>query len=187
MDCKKIKKNRPYYFKRAETLLKHIDLQGKKVLDLGCGEMILKKLAGHQMSAYTGIDEIAFQVDRDFICGNIFDHLNVLEGKYDVVIALGLLDHLNPGNKQLLVDWCIENSREYFVLSHCNPESFLLNLFQLMCSPFTEEDRLDTFAKEIIYGLKIPLTRCFFKLNFNTSCNRKWATEKIVIIKKTKL
>lgn len=184
MDWKKIRKNKRYYLKRAQILLKNIDLQGKSVLDLGCGEMIIKKLAGHQMTAYTGIDEIAFQLDKDFICGNIFDHWNELEDKYDVIIALGVLDHLDEVNKQTLVNWCSENSREYIVLSHCNPESFLLNLFKIKCGPFPYEHLLNTFEKQKIYGMKIPLTQWFFELKMNAAFNRKWATEKIIIIQK---
>lgn len=187
MDWIKVKKNRHYYRRRIELILNSIDLSGKTVLDLGCGEMIIRKLLGDQLDAYTGIDEISFQQDPNFICGNIFDVVFSLEKNYDVIIALGVLDHLSPKDQDRLIRLCLDKSQESVVISHCHHNSLFLKWLGIKCRGINLLENCNVHDVQLKYGLKVPLTQWFLNLSLLPSYFRNFATEKIWIMSKIDL
>lgn len=81
----------------------------QRVLDLGCGPAdILNDLPS--FIDYTGIDASSNYIraaknkfpDHKFIC-TIFDSNTKLNGKFDVVLAIGLLHHLNDETSRNLI------------------------------------------------------------------------------------
>ncbi len=82
-------------------------LNGKKVLDLGCGPGRLPE-AFPEMSFYLGIDQSELMIEHakkkfpqhNFICGRIEDYRN--PNMFDVVVCIDVLQHLENPPEQLL-------------------------------------------------------------------------------------
>ena len=70
-------------------------IENEKILDLGCGEMLLKDFLPIERNGnYLGVDNIAYQNISDFICMDVLQFLKVNHNHYDFIFCLGLLDHL---------------------------------------------------------------------------------------------
>ena len=93
---------------RLEYILKHVDLKGKRVLDIGCGGGILAKPLSRLGSSVTGIDisseNIKVAVDHakkeklDITYLNLtIEKLNVNK-KFDIVIASEVIEHVEDQN-----------------------------------------------------------------------------------------
>jgi len=80
---------------------------GTRILDIGCGTgEVVRYLAG---TTYVGFDhhppyiEYATRIFGDrgrFVLGDVADHLPELEGQFDLVMANGVLHHLNDALAQ---------------------------------------------------------------------------------------
>jgi SAM-dependent methyltransferase len=80
---------------------------GARILDIGCGTgEVVRYLAG---TTYVGFDhhppyiEYAVRIFGDrgrFVLGDVADHLPELEGQFDLVMANGVLHHLNDALAQ---------------------------------------------------------------------------------------
>ncbi len=75
---------------------------GDRVLDIGCGTgEVTRYLSG---TKYIGVDRHSPYIDfatrnfgknGQFICADVADHIEVFRGEFDIVIANGLLHHLD--------------------------------------------------------------------------------------------
>lgn len=92
---------------RFEVLIRCTELQGKKILDVGCGMgnlyeyLLLKNIKAN----YTGIDILQSMIDNalrkkldaDFLCIDIFEHNPFEAESFEVVYSSGIFN-LNMGN-----------------------------------------------------------------------------------------
>ncbi len=102
---------RKNYFFRSLVNLLGGSLSGKRVLDLGCNAGFWSLCAIESGCDYVlGIDGRQMHIDQaefvfdvkginhshyDFYCGNVFDLLKENLGKFDIVLCLGLMYHIN--------------------------------------------------------------------------------------------
>lgn len=102
---------RKNYFFRSLVNMLGGSLVGKRVLDLGCNAGFWSLCAIESGCDYVlGIDGRQMHIDQaefvfdvkgidhnryDFYCGNVLDLLNENLGKFDIVLCLGLMYHIN--------------------------------------------------------------------------------------------
>ncbi|MBS3821641.1 MAG: methyltransferase domain-containing protein [Planctomycetes bacterium] len=99
---------------RFRVLLRDVELEGRRLLDIGCGLGCLATfLKDHDVAVdYTGVDLLPEMLERAkvaypsgrFVCGDIFDaEYSPLAGEtFDVVYASGIMN-LNLGNNMEFV------------------------------------------------------------------------------------
>lgn len=103
--------------KRFEILYNHVSLQGKKLLDVGCGmanlyEYLIKKGVNFY---YTGVDILESMIDSakkkrpgvELICADIFKHNPFDDNSFDVVYSSGIFN-INMGNNKEFLTKAIE-------------------------------------------------------------------------------
>lgn len=120
---------------RFDMLVSNIDLQGKSLLDVGCGLGNLLEYVNHQGVAieYTGVDVLPEMIERarkkglngNFQCVDVFKENPFADKSFDVIYASGIFN-LNLGNnREFLINALVlflQLSREYicFNLLHHN-------------------------------------------------------------------
>ncbi|MBK7233596.1 MAG: class I SAM-dependent methyltransferase [Saprospiraceae bacterium] len=98
------KKNRVYYLNRLKQLIKHIDFIDKSVLDLGCGESLLCTLDEFsKIKSYQGVDYLAYSNTPKYIKSDVIDYLKNDTNSFDLILCLGVLDHMQPNQVQNLI------------------------------------------------------------------------------------
>lgn len=121
-------KDRPDYFVlgweseaaqklRFKEMIGSIQLDNKKILDVGCGTGNLLEYIGERFSgySYTGIDVLSMMIEKakrknlrgEFICMDLFKN-NVYKPKsFDVIFSSGIFN-LNLGNNQEFLKRAVE-------------------------------------------------------------------------------
>ena len=115
---------------RFRVLAENVNLEGKAVLDVGCGlgDLLAYLKQQNIPIAYTGVDIVEGMVeaakqqhtDGHFVCGDIFSEEILLPGSFDVVFCSGTFN-LNLGNNLTFLPKAISRmlllSREYLVFN----------------------------------------------------------------------
>lgn len=175
MDSEIIIRNRRYYQQRLNSVIPFCDFKNSSVLDLGCGEMLLKPIVLSKGGEYTGIDSTAYKTDPHFIQGNVLDPLVSANKQFDYIFCLGVLDHLTSSQQSILLTNFHSKFNKYFIYNVWNRNSLWHYLFLSKNDhPITAE-----FIKNsntLVYFLKIPFTQLVFTLKPN-KINRLLATE----------
>ncbi len=179
---KDILRNRSYYKNRLKCILPYLDVYGSSILDLGCGEMLLKELVTAQNTSYLGIDHYKFSDSCDFIIGDISDKTTLENKSADFVFLLGILDHFPQEKKESLLQWCKGCYTKSLIISQRNP-ACVLNLFQVSLSPAMNLD--DYFRNTHIrklHLLKLPLFQFVIDLTNFQGWMKRLSTEIIYIV-----
>lgn len=163
-------KNRKYYQNRLKVVLPFLNVQQKRILDLGCGEGLIRSELENK-SLYLGIEQFNFQEMEGILVQDIFDFLQNDRQHFDLIICLGVADHLNPERQLDLLKLLSVKHSCVFVLSRSNPR----NPFLLYKNTVFNSQLKNYPAKPILnlYILKLPLFQkvwCFKK-------PIRWATE----------
>jgi len=170
-------KNRLYYQKRLSLVLERLNWKNKRILDLGCGEMLLKNfIQGDEIVDYLGVDNIPYQHTPDFICMDVIQFLSEYKMDNELIFCLGLIDHLEVEAQNRLIELLSLKTFYRIIISKSNENNILfknlnigreINLpncfviiekMYLLKIPFTSKIILlkyfgDIFATEIIYYL----------------------------------
>jgi hypothetical protein len=182
MNLQKIIRNRTYYQNRLKIILSYLNLKGKSVLDLGCGEMILLDLVKNEISSYVGIDNCVIPDKPQFVRGNILDDHILKEYSADFVFLLGVLDHLNLEEKEHILKMCKDKFKVALIITQRNPGSFL-NLFYRKKSPVVKIEKLfNNHTSKKIYLLKFPLSKKVIDLSQKYNWVKKLSTEIVYFI-----
>jgi 2-polyprenyl-6-hydroxyphenyl methylase / 3-demethylubiquinone-9 3-methyltransferase len=109
---------------RLDYILSHVDLAGKKVLDLGCGGGILSEALAKAGAQVTGIDiepnliEVAknhaqqTSLDINYQVLNLHD----LKQKFDVIVCMEMLEHVtNPREIVASMASCLSSGGHVFL------------------------------------------------------------------------
>ncbi len=168
---------------RFDMLLSSVNLEGKTLLDVGCGTGNLLeyiKSKGINVS-YTGVDILEMmikqarnkQLDADFYHIDIFKNNIFNDGSFDVIYASGIFN-LNLGNNRTFL---INALKLFFRLSS---EAVVFNL--LHCASPDREDEYFYFhpdeISEIITGFsniidRVEFVEAYLKNDFTVVCTRK--------------
>jgi methionine biosynthesis protein MetW len=92
--------NRPQYY-LASQLLKHINVEGETVLDIGCGMGEFMDLLNQKKAKCVGVDGTKnccdFVSEKGYKCYNVDlenQKLPFKDGTFDVVVSLDVIEHL---------------------------------------------------------------------------------------------
>lgn len=124
---------------RVNFIKSKIELNGKKVLDVGCGGGILAEALAKEGASVTGIDQgenaikvanihnIESNLDIDYKQLNIEDFYKNNKQKYDVITCLEMLEHVPQPSS--VVATCAKllkpDGKIFFSTLNRNPKSFL--------------------------------------------------------------
>lgn len=168
---------------RFDAMLSKVDLDGKKLLDVGCGTGNLLEYIGSKgmKVQYTGVDILDQMIDiakskklgADFIKADIFKENIFKDSSFDVIYTSGIFN-LNLGNNREFLKSALEL---FFRLSR---ETVVFNL--LHTSSPDREDKYCYFhpdeVREILGGFPDRLARAEFveaylKNDFTVVCTLK--------------
>ncbi|MEO6692415.1 MAG: class I SAM-dependent methyltransferase, partial [Saprospiraceae bacterium] len=131
MDIQLILKNRSYYKKRITFILEELPRITGIVLDLGCGEMILAdKLQLNENVEVLGIDEQRFKESNFFIQGDAVQYISSTTRRFDYIFCLGLIDHLNPIDRESCINSCLEKINTCLIVNAANSDNIFFKLFK---------------------------------------------------------
>lgn len=179
-----IQKNRDYYKQRLQIILSYVNLRKASILDLGCGEMILKELLPDNISSYKGIDQIQFSDSCDFIQRDLLKESVSKNEKADFVFLLGVLDHLENKDKQKLLKIWQNAFNKTIVISQNNSNS-LLNAFYKSNEQLIDiEKEFEGFHIKKLSLIKFPFLTVVFDVTYKQDILKKLSSEFIYIISK---
>ena len=123
-------RNIEYYRNRLCLILEWINSsKPKSILDVGCGEMILKSMLNQRDVRYTGIDQYSPQSDKEnFIHEDILAY--TVEKKFDIVLCLGVMDHLSSSDKEKLFHKIIQLTDSVLIISIKNYKNLVYRALQ---------------------------------------------------------
>lgn len=176
--------NRQYYHHRIQKIVEHIEVENLSVLDLGCGECLFYKQYAKVLKGYYGIDNINYSDAPYFHLGNVLDFsLWPTEG-VDLVLCLGLLDHMSESDKSTLITKLKGARFSKIIISQQNPQSLINRLRAVFKRKTSRPIKIDLkgYKMNTIYLLKFPFTQAVFKVGNSRLLNRYLATEKIFIL-----
>ena len=160
----KYRANSVYYRNRLQKIVNGIDFTNKKIVDLGCGEMILKDLLSNQNVHYIGIDTIDYgvsstlnqiSVGQYFIPKadyNLYENNSDSEAKY-LIIGVRNVNTIWPWvvNRNLRFD--LKNSLPKY---RCTHEKFILKFpFYKQCIELQKEFFARFFSTEVVYYFEL--------------------------------
>ncbi len=173
----KIIRNKQYYLNRLAHLLPMFHFEGKTILDVGCGEMLLKSFVMAQGGQYLGIDHNFQHTDTHFIPIDLFTFSPPGSSTFDYVFCLGVLDHLSDDGAVHAFEKYAAMAKIGFVFSLCNPSCVIAGF--LSCKKKIGLDRMMRSNKilPLSYLLKIPLSQKLFNINKKTPWKKYLASE----------
>ncbi|MFN8278770.1 MAG: hypothetical protein U0V49_00650 [Saprospiraceae bacterium] len=181
MDKTLIHRNRSYYLNRMRIILQAMEpLQGY-VLDLGCGEMLLKTLLDLAKVQYTGVDETSFSKEPNFILSDVINYLRSEVQPSDFLFCLGVLDHLNKEQSSELLRLIEISHAGCLIIQHANSYNPVIrnqNKVTLYFNKYSMQQR--------IYLLKLPIMQSVWSIPDN-KWSRWLATECVEIWRKYSL
>ncbi|MCC6815761.1 MAG: hypothetical protein IT267_05070 [Saprospiraceae bacterium] len=179
LDRKKIVRNRNYYRSRLKIILGYLDCTDKTILDLGCGEMLLKQeLEANSIRSYTGVDSLCFNNESSFFCEDLFDFALHCRGNYNYIFCLGVIDHLQLSDKNRLIELYKRKFNELMIISQMNLQNLFLQFF--IRNEYVE---FHNSIIQKIFLLKIPKTSFVFDLSRYKYLRAYCATEIIYLLR----
>ena len=158
---------------RFRVLLSSVPLEGKSLLDVGCGCGDLLALLKEEgiRAEYTGVDILPGMIEkaRDlhcsdcFLCGDIFENPGICRKSYDVVFTSGIFN-LNLGNNQAFFHRALD------VFTELAGSALVINLLD-EASP-DRDDRYFYFSPEkaaaemALRGWKVSIVREYLDNDF---------------------
>ena len=104
-------------------------LNGEKVLDLGCRDAILEKFLEGNFE-YTGIDFIPKNDNNIKIINlNLENPVPINIGKFDIITAIDVLEHLENIHDRFLELFNLSNNKVIIALPNMSYYKFRLNFF----------------------------------------------------------
>ncbi len=182
MNFFKYKKNYRYYRNRIQIILTYVNVRDQRVLDLGCGEMILWQAARHLLRNYTGMDELAYQQHPDFIQADICNESTLQDKKFDCIFLLGVLDHLDFSTKQKVLSIYKSKFESAFILSQYHSDAWYFRHLKVKNPTLDPALYFDPNKIKYIYLLKLPGYSWVFNLTNLPNFLRNLSTERIAII-----
>ncbi len=147
--------NKDSQLKRFEVLIESVPLDGKRVLDVGCGAgELYRTLREHGISAqYTGIDLLDKMVTLAqrsnpggvFVQGDLFTRSPFERKQFDVVFCSGLFNLKMGDNHRLLqsaIPVFFEHAREHVVFNLLTPQHYASDLAESRYYFFEPEEVL---------------------------------------------
>jgi hypothetical protein len=123
-------RNREYYRKRLNFVLQHINLEDLRVLDLGCGECLFSECSEFKkIKSYTAVDELEYKTRIPYIRENVVDFLKTDKASYDLILCLGLVDHLEDSSYRELLTEISKRSSSGWVISMASSQNPIIGLF----------------------------------------------------------
>lgn len=157
-------KNKLYYLNRLRLVLERLNWKDKNILDLGCGEILLKQfLQNNETIDYLGVDNIPYHHTSDFICMDVIQYLRESKKDNQLIFCLGLIDHLDKASQNELVELLSMKTFCKIILGKSNDKNILFRILGIghevnFSRHFVVEDK--------IYLLKIPYSSRIIQLKY---------------------
>ncbi|MCC6754659.1 MAG: class I SAM-dependent methyltransferase [Saprospiraceae bacterium] len=176
-----VQKNRRYYANRLRAVLPGMDFCGACILDLGCGEMLLRSMLPADIANYHGIDCWPASQSEAFTCGDLRE-IEWDNRPSDYIFLLGVIDHLSRPEARLVLERCRRAFSKKLVVSQATPLGSLLGL-KGSSGRFPALKQLFTgFECDVRLLMKLPLCQRVWDLTHAPLPLRKLATERVWII-----
>lgn len=179
----KMKKNRLYYKNRIEAILREFPFSDAKVLDLGCGEMLLYNYVIARHATYTGVDQLPFENREHFISCDILDY-DFKGTPFDIIFLVGVLDHMPYREKELVLEHVQDHFSKALVVSQHNPANFLFRMLYPRRKAIRMEEFYPSCSVRKLALLKYPFYQRVFRLHVKSLLSKYLATEYVYVITK---
>lgn len=177
----KILQNRRYYHNRIQAVLKELNIREGSVLDLGCGEMLIKPYLNSNNIRYIGIDQFPFQEEEDFYCADILNY--PLENEtYDFIFLLGVLDHMNFSDQIRILQKIQNRFQKTLVVSRWNCSNLILRMFYYKRKCVDIESHFKGYRLKRLAFVKFPRLKFLWKPGEDKFWYKFMATEYVYII-----
>lgn len=114
--------NKEAQFKRFQVLIDHVDINGKKLLDIGCGfgDLLCLFKEKNIKVVYTGVDLVPKIIEKakilhpneKFISGNLSEEDLFEKNSFEIIYASGIFN-LNVGDNEDLFKDCVKRIMEF--------------------------------------------------------------------------
>jgi hypothetical protein len=175
-----VQKNRRYYANRLRALLPGMDFRGARILDLGCGEMLLRSMLPADITSYRGIDCWPASLSAEFTVGDM-RHIAWDEAPSDYIFLLGVIDHLAEKDAMKVLERCRSAFSKKLVVSQATPLGRLMGRKHITGRPLPVGQLFFGFEPDVRLLMKIPRCQRVWDLTHAPQPFRKLATECIWI------
>lgn len=129
-----------------------------------------------KIKSYLGVDHMDYSSTSNYIKADVVEHLKSDTNPYDLILCLGVLDHLQSNQVQNLIFQLTLRTESKIIISIRNPHQ---PIFKLLFSSRNIK-ALENLKKpdQSIYLLKLPFLQKSFKINL---WPRLFSTEVIMV------
>ncbi len=174
-------RNRRYYQHRLECILRYVNPKDTTILDMGCGEQLLKTLLEGRNVQYLGVDHFPYPGNPDMLVKDLMESTELLN-QYQQLWLIGVVDHMVPVQKSALLDQMNGRLQDVCIITQRqvhHPMNCILAT--------TETVHVESFFPERIieklYFLKWPGSQRLHDLTHSSGFCKKLATEVVYIIR----
>ncbi|MBK9271310.1 MAG: class I SAM-dependent methyltransferase [Saprospiraceae bacterium] len=146
-------------------ILEGIQWINQSVLDLGCGQCLMSKTKHfNHLKSYTGVDDQLYTTPVEYILSDVVDYLKKDSNHFDIILCLGVLDHLDEIKATELLSELSYRRNSTLVLSCRNSGNPFIRLLHPTGFNF------DVFHEHGVYHklflLKFPMSKTCFRIRF---------------------
>ena len=173
-------RNKRYYQRRLEFILRYVNPKDTSILDMGCGEQLLKTLLEGRNIQYLGVDHFPFPGIPGLLVKDLMEISDLLN-QYRQLWLIGVMDHMAPVQKSALLDQMNDRLQDVCIITQRQTHHPVSSILAT-----TETVHIESFFPERIieklYFLKWPGSQRLHDLTRSSGFCKKFATEVVYII-----
>jgi len=174
-------RNRRYYQHRLEFILRYVNPKDTSILDMGCGEQLLKTLLKGRNVQYLGVDHFPYPEHPGLLVKDLMEISDLLN-QYRQLWLIGVMDHMAPMQKSVLLEQMNDRLQDVCIITQRQARHAVNNILAT-----TETVHIESFFPERtiekLYFLKWPGSQRLHDLTHSSGFCKKLATEIVYIIR----